>query len=98
MLEPCGEKNERPVALFRAVHLENWSFLGSGTSYARFRIEKNGSVIDGILFQDALEVHGLFEKGLPVDVYGKMSINRWNGRERLQLEVRDVIPAKTEEA
>ena len=98
VLEPCGEKNERPVALFRAVYLENWSFLGSGTSYARFRIEKNGSGIDGILFQNALEVHGLFEKGFPVDVYGKMSINRWNGRERLQLEVRDVIPAKTEEA
>lgn len=93
VLEPCGEKNERPVALLRSVHMDHWNFLGSGTSYARFRIDKNGRAVDCILFQDALEVHALWEKGLPVDVYGKITVNRWNGRERLQLEVRDVLPA-----
>lgn len=97
-LEPYGLGNPGPRLVTRGELLEGRA-VGDGT-HLKFRLRTGGQVLDGIGF--GLAAPGapgaaLPPAPVPVQVAFTPEINRWNGTERLQLNVTDLqVPGPAE--
>lgn len=98
-LAPYGEANRQPAFVLKHVRLIDMKPVGSGRHLRfRFRSEhENGLLLDfeGIGF-GLSGIEEDFAAGEPVDVLFHLEINRYNGQERLSLQVRDMRHARPE--
>lgn len=95
---PFGAGAPEPVFCFPAHRLIDVTEIGSA-GHMRIRLKAgDGSVIGGIAFRAAQEPLGLAlqaARGADVHVAGTLSLDRWGGREKLDLRVSDIaIPAR----
>lgn len=93
LFEPCGQGNEMPVMGLSGVEIRDWRFLKNGRKYARFTIFDGQGYLNAVLFHDAERIWEMAESGDPLDVYGKLEINRWNDRCTVQMVVDGVLPS-----
>lgn len=90
-LEPTGAANPTPVFLSRGVEVINGRAVGKDSNHLQIELGTGPTrSIKGIGFQQ-----GAWANSLPdyVDVVYTISINEWNGRRSLQLNVQDIKPA-----
>ena len=70
-----------------------------GQAHVRARLRAgDGAVIDAIAFRAAGQKLGIAlgqSRGQSVHVAGTLSLDRWNGAERVQFRLMDVAPADT---
>jgi len=89
---PFGQGNPEPTFVFPAHRLSDVVPVGNG--HLRLRVQAgDGSKIEGIAFRVAQEPLGLAleaAKGTNVHLAGTLSLDRWGGREKLQLRVQDM--------
>lgn len=91
-LEPFGQGNPRPAFKLCNLRLSNVSFMGQLKNHARFSAsDDSGERVDCVLFSDACEKKSLLLGNRPVDIIGSISIQRWHGRESVQLVVEEMI-------
>jgi single-stranded-DNA-specific exonuclease len=92
---PFGAGNPEPVFVLPAHRLVDVAPVGTG--HIRLRAQAgDGARIDGIAFRVADEPLGralTALRGAPVHLAGSLTLDRWGGRERVQLRVLDVAPA-----
>ncbi len=87
-LQPFGPGNRRPVFLSRGVYDTGHSRVLKG-EHLRLELEEAGSTgISAIAFSQA-DRYALLQKG-PIDICYTIEQNRWQGRTRLQLNVKDI--------
>jgi single-stranded-DNA-specific exonuclease len=94
---PFGASNAEPVIALPAHTLIYAEEVGQAHVRARLRAG-DGAVIDAIAFRAAGQKLGLAlaqSRGRSVHAAGTLSIDRWNGAERVQLRLIDVAPADT---
>ncbi len=92
-LEPFGEGNPEIVFAINDVMASNVSIVGSGNIKCSLRGMTDG-YINAIAFRCADTEIGQFllkNKGEPFSVAGKVSINRFRGRETPQFVISDII-------
>jgi single-stranded-DNA-specific exonuclease len=92
---PFGAGNAEPVIALPAHTLVYAEEVGQAHVRARLRAG-DGAVIDAIAFRAAGQKLGIAlaqSRGRSVHVAGTLSIDRWNGAERVQLRLIDVAPA-----
>jgi single-stranded-DNA-specific exonuclease len=92
---PFGQGNPEPVFVFPAHRLIEVAPVGNG--HIRLRAQAgDGAKIDGIAFRVAQEPLGAAleaARGQSVHLAGTLSLDRWGGRQRVQLRVLDLALA-----
>lgn len=93
MMEPCGRDNEVPAFLIHDARVDNWRFLKDDNKYAKFRFaDSEDRWIDCLIFHDAAKAHEATMRG-EVDIIGRVEINKWQGKERVQVIADYVLPS-----
>jgi len=65
--------------------------VGQDSRHAKIRFDDNGTLIDAICFNGG-GLTDCYELSDIVDVVCSMEINLWNGRENVQLNIKDIRP------
>ena len=87
-LAPFGMGNPQPLFVSRKVIKENMRFVGDG-KHVKFSLSQEGSeVFDAIAF-GAGETDFKFRIGDKIDIVYSIEKDEWNGREKIQLKIRD---------
>lgn len=87
-LEPHGIGNAPPLFLIRHVPVKNVSLLKE--KHLKFLIGNEGNQQVSALWWSAAQYLPQVEKAARVSLIGNLEINKWQGRETIQLKVKDV--------
>ena len=88
MLEPFGEANKMPIFMYKNLRINSIRALSEG-KHLKLTLKDEGLVIDAIGFNMGHLVDE-FLLGDKVDVLGNLEINRFNGRENVQFNLKDI--------
>ena len=88
-LAPYGPGNMRPSFASKRVEIVgNPRVIGNG-DHIIFKVRQSQKVISAIGFNMSAHYEKLI-KGLPIDLAFVVEVNEWQGREQIQLNVRDI--------
>jgi single-stranded-DNA-specific exonuclease len=88
-LAPYGPGNMRPSFASKRVEIVgNPRVVGNG-DHIIFKVRQTQKVVSAIGFNMSAQYEKLI-KGLPVDLAYVVEVNEWQGREQIQLNVRDI--------
>lgn len=91
-MQPFGEGNRRPVLMIRDTVLSNVRFMGSSEEHVRFdAVYGNNIKVNCVLFGKAQDHRQALLSGQAAALSGSLEISEWNGRERLQFIVEDIL-------
>ncbi|MDP2729660.1 MAG: single-stranded-DNA-specific exonuclease RecJ [Dehalococcoidales bacterium] len=89
-LAPFGQGNPLPTFLSRRVEIIDCRTMGNGGDHLRLRLRQDGTVWDGVGFGLG---NYLNEMASPLDIVYSLELDRWNGQEKLRLNILDFAPA-----
>ncbi len=95
LLEPFGEGNEQPVFLIENLLLEGIYPVGEG-KHLRLKLSKNGQSFYAIYFGVTPQDFPLGQ-GEQIDIAACLSVNQYNGEQRVNIRIRDLRPAGLEQ-
>ncbi len=90
-LGPYGHGNPNPLLACHDVSLLNYKEVGKEGAHLKMMVKDGQVTIDGIGFNLGSYAETLATRD--VDLAFVPTVNRWNGKELLQLEVKDIQPA-----
>jgi single-stranded-DNA-specific exonuclease len=91
-LQPFGPGNEQPQFLIRGLKKRSYEAIGVDGAHLRIVFDLPGGQLRSVCFgAGARSKELLFPNRL--DVVAQMSVDTWNGRQRLDLEIKDFRPA-----
>ena len=88
LLEPFGEANKMPLFLYKGLKIHSIRTLSEG-KHIKLTLQDNNFYIDVIGFNLGY-VAGNYKIGDKVDVCGNLEINQFNGRENVQINMKDI--------
>ena len=89
MLEPFGEQNKQPLVIYKNLKIGAIRALSEG-KHLKLMLKDENETIDAIGFNmGELSEHYLI--GDKVDVVGNLEINSYNGVERVQINLKDIM-------
>lgn len=88
LLEPFGEDNKMPLFLYKNLKIHSIRTLSEG-KHIKLTMQDNHFYIDAIGFNlgNLAEEYQIGDK---IDVVGTLEINQFNGRENVQMNIRDI--------
>ncbi|MFC1915509.1 single-stranded-DNA-specific exonuclease RecJ [Chloroflexota bacterium] len=88
-LAPFGRGNPLPTFLSRRVEVINCRTMGNGGEHLRMKLKQGGTMWDGVGFR-----LGSYRAEVTsfLDIVYNLEIDRWDGRERLRLNIIDFTP------
>jgi single-stranded-DNA-specific exonuclease len=86
MLAPFGHGNPVPVFLSQGVETVERHTMGSSGEHLRMKLKQGRTVWDGVAFR--LRDH-MAEVAPRMDIVYNLEVDRWNGNERLRLNILD---------
>lgn len=91
-LEPIGQGNPKPVFIMKNVDISQVRFMGADSTHVRFMVS-SGTMdkAECVLFQKAQDKREIICGGEPVDVTGTLELQTWNGREKVQFIVEEIM-------
>lgn len=92
-LEPLGTGNEAPMLRVRAVQVVKYSTMGADQSHLKLQVGTGRRTVP-VLAWGAAGRSGELLRASVVDLAVALSIDRWNGQTRLQVEAKDFRPAE----
>lgn len=87
--EPCGVGNFTPVFKTTNVEVKSNKVLGQDGKHLRLNLSSDGREYEAIAFGFGKYAKD-FGEGKLIDIAYNLDINRWNGRESLQLRIKDI--------
>lgn len=89
-LRPFGEGNPVPVFVSKGLEVKGKRLVGAEGDHLKLTLHDGRQIWEAIAFR-----MGSWHASLPerVDVAYALEVNEWNGRHRLQLNVKDIKPA-----
>ncbi len=88
MLEPFGEANKMPIFIYKNLRINSIRALSEG-KHLKLTLKDENLIIDAIGFNMGYLVSD-FLLGDKVDVLGNLEINSFNGRESVQINLKDM--------
>ena len=88
MLEPFGEANKMPLFMYKNLKIHSIRTLSEG-KHIKLALKDNNFYIDSIGFNLG-HLAEEYQIGDKVDVVGSLEINRFNGRESVQINLKDL--------
>jgi len=89
MLEPFGEQNKQPLVVYKNLKIESIRALSEG-KHLKLMLKDNNDTIDAIGFNMG-ELSEQYLIGDKVDVVGNLEINSFNGQEKIQINLKDIM-------
>lgn len=88
ILEPFGEANKMPIFMYRNLKINSIRALSEG-KHLKMTLKDDNLIIDAIGFNmgNLVQEYCLGEK---IDILGNLEINRYNGVETVQINLRDI--------
>ena len=90
-LDPFGSSNPVPVFLAQGIQVIDTRTVGAQGNHLKITLDTEGKFFDGIAFRDG---HRRLECKGSVDIAYTPTINYWNGRESVELLIKDFRPAR----
>lgn len=90
-IEPVGQNNPKPVFYIRNAYIQDYKYMGSENTHIKFFVKGQNNVLECVLFKKAQEYKHVFEKDNIVSIYGTVEKQSWQGRDRVQLVVKELI-------
>ena len=87
-LEPFGEANKMPIFMYRNLRINSIRALSDG-KHLKLTLKDENMIIDAIGFNMGNLVDE-FLIGDKIDVLGNLEVNRFNGRENVQINLKDL--------
>lgn len=87
-LEPYGEANKMPIFMYKNLKIDSIRALSEG-KHIKLTLKDKNIIIDAIGFNMGKMVND-FLLGDRVDVAGSLEINKFNGRESIQINLKDL--------
>lgn len=87
--EPCGMGNFNPVFRTNNVEIKENKLLGKDGKHLRLILSESEREYEAVAFGFGNHAKTL-KSGKKVDVAYNLDINRWNGKETLQLKIKDI--------
>lgn len=95
LMEPFGCSNRRPVFCLKGVTLSNQQKMGKEGNHARFFAHcTDGSSAECVFFARAIQHQELIQGSAPLDLYGTLQLNVWNGNKKVQFVVERIEESK----
>ena len=88
MLEPFGEANKMPLFMYKNLKINSIRTLSEG-KHIKLTLKDNNFYIDSIGFNLGHFAEE-YQIGDKVDIVGSLEINRFNGRESVQINLKDI--------
>lgn len=94
-IDPIGQGNPKPVFIMRNVDISQVKFMGADSTHVRFMVS-SGTMekAECVLFQKAQEKREIICGGEPVDVIGTLELQTWNGREKVQFIIEEIMTCR----
>ena len=94
-MEPVGQGNPKPAFIIKDVLISQLKFMGSDSTHARFTaVSTDGGRCECVLFKKAQESKNILLGNQTVDITGTVERQSWNGRERVQFIVEELISCR----
>ena len=94
-IEPVGQGNPKPVFIIRDVTVSQPRFMGADRTHVRFTaVSGEDGKCECVLFKRAQELKEMLLSGQPVQLTGSVERQSWNGRERAQFIVEEMMVCK----
>ena len=87
-LEPYGEANKMPVFIYKNLKIDSIRALSEG-KHIKLTLRDRNIVIDAIGFNMGNLVND-YLLGDRIDIAGSLEINKYNGRESIQINLKDI--------
>ena len=87
-LEPYGEANKMPLFIYKNLKIDSIRALSEG-KHIKLTLKDKNVVIDAIGFNMGNLVNE-YLLGDKIDVVGSLEINKFNGKESIQLNLKDI--------
>lgn len=92
LLEPFGKGNTKPIFAQKGLHVLSSRVLGKNRNVAKFQLsDSTGCVIEAVYFGEADEFINEVKNSSSVAVTYYPEINRYQGRETLQIVIRNYL-------
>lgn len=88
--EPFGIGNPQPTFATRGVTVDDVRVLGNDGKHLRLTLRSIPSALSAVAFGMG-ELHSQLSPDKSIDVAYTVDVDSWNGRERLQLKLKDVV-------
>lgn len=90
-MEPFGNGNEKPAFRINDMQLSRGFLMGEMKNHLKFNAEKNGRIIECVMFYVEPEYVDIVFKEPVVDIIGKASVNEFRGRRSVQFIVDRIL-------
>jgi len=89
LLEPFGEKNKQPLLVYKNLKIASIRALSEG-KHLKLMLKDENETIDAIGFNMG-ELSEEYLIGDKIDVVGTLEINSYNGQEKVQINLKDIM-------
>ncbi len=90
-MEPFGEGNPQPRFLIRDVRVSHPYYMGEKKTHVRFQAVRQDQSAPCVLFRRAQEWKEKLESTDPVSLIGSVKAQFWNGRQRVQMIIEEIL-------
>ena len=90
VLEPFGIGNPQPVFCSYKNIISDWRLVGGKREHLKIRIKEENRTLEGIGFKLSKIGKQIFSENKVVDLAFNIELNKWNGTENLQLNIKDI--------
>ena len=92
LLEPFGKGNTKPLFAQKGLHVLSSRVLGKNRNVAKLQLSDNtGCVVEAVYFGEADEFVNAVKESSSISVTYYPEINRYQGRENLQIVIRNYL-------
>ena len=89
LLEPYGEKNKPPLLVYKNLKITSIRALSEG-KHLKLELKDENEIIDAIGFNLG-ELSEEYLIGDKVDIVGTLELNLYNGQEKIQINLKDIM-------
>jgi len=89
-LEPFGLGNPQPIFCSYNNIISDWRLVGENKEHLKLKIMDKNKVFDGIGFGLCKGGNQLYSKSKVADLAFNLEMNKWNGIENIQLNIKDI--------
>ncbi len=90
VLEPFGIGNPQPVFCSYKNIISDWRLVGGKKEHLKIKIKEENRTLEGIGFKLSKIGKQIFSENKVVDLAFSIELNKWNGTEKVQLNVKDI--------
>jgi len=90
ILEPFGIGNPQPVFCSYKNIISDWRLVGEKREHLKLKIKDGNRTLEGIGFKLSRTGNQIFSENKIVNLAFNIELNKWNGTENIQLNIKDI--------